>query len=297
MSAVLGLNVYSDVPGQVLGCGFYKAPTNTGVHVVSLGDATGTLLATQQSTAETPSGKQWVIFSSPVPISANQTFTCGYLAPNGHYPSDHNSFVVQKDVAPLHVPINDGVKVYGTQATAFPTRVYLASNYWVDVLFAPSSSSTWISGVNATTSASGANITWRTSVPSDSQVDYGPSTSYGTSSVVATALVTSHSVTLVSLSPGTSYHFRVRSRDSDAVMAMGRDYALTINMPVIVSASPSSATIVSGYDQAAHSHRQQQLEYGGHMVGNSRDHQLLWFVRGPHRNLIDSGQRDRNQPS
>ena len=62
---VLGVKIFSDVPGKVLGCSFYKAPANTGVHVVSLWDASGKLLATQTASGETASGKQSVLFSLP----------------------------------------------------------------------------------------------------------------------------------------------------------------------------------------------------------------------------------------
>lgn len=145
-SVVLGVKVFSDVAGTVLGCSFYKAPANTGVHVVSRWDATGKLLATQTATGETASGKQSVLFASPVQIAAKQTVTCGYFAPQGHYSYDRYAFTVQKDAAPLHIPINGGVAVYSSQATTFPTTAFQASSYWVDVLFAPPSSATWISG-------------------------------------------------------------------------------------------------------------------------------------------------------
>ena len=70
---VLAVTVVSDVAGQVLGCSFYKSPANTGVHVVSLWDSTGKILASQAATGETASGKQTVMFSTPVAIAAEQT--------------------------------------------------------------------------------------------------------------------------------------------------------------------------------------------------------------------------------
>ena len=251
-SVVLGLKVFSDVPGQVLGCSFYKSPANTGVHVVSLWDSAGKLLATKVAAGETASGKQSVMFASPVAIAANQTFTCGYFAPAGHYAYDNPGFTTPLNVPPLHVPVNGGVYVYGTDGTQWPTRSY-QSNYWVDVIFAPSTgSSTWISGTQFTTVGSTASVTWNTAVPSDSQVEYGTTSSYGNTSGLTTAAVTTHSVGLGGLSAGTTYHFRVRSRDSDAVLALGPDNALTTIaalLPVNVSTSPLNATITSGATQ------------------------------------------------
>ncbi len=250
-AVVLGVKIFSDVPGQVLGCSFYKSPANTGVHVVSLWDSSGKLLATQVATAETASGKQSVLFSSPVPIAAKQTFVCGYFAPSGHFSYDHYAFTAQKDVPPLHVPVNGGLYTYGSQSTVWPTSsCCLSSNYWVDVLFAPSTASTtWISGVNISPSGSGAGVSWSTAVPSDSQVEYGPTTAYGSTTSLVTTRVTAHTVTLSGLTPGTTYHLRVRSHDSDGVLAVGLDSTLAVAAPVMVALSPSNTTISSGATQ------------------------------------------------
>src|SRR5579862_6528476 len=171
---VLGVKVFSDVPGRVLGCSFYKAVTNVGPHTITLWDASGNVLATQVSTSETASGKQSVMFSTPVSIPAKQTFTCGYFASAGHFSYDNNTFTAQKDAAPLHVPINGGVYVYSTQPSTLPIGAWLGSNYWVDVLFSPSTgSTTWLSNVTFTASGSTANVAWTTAVPASSQVEYG----------------------------------------------------------------------------------------------------------------------------
>jgi hypothetical protein len=121
-SIVIGVRMFSDVPGQVLGCSFYEAPANIGTHVVSLWDAAGKLLATQRATAETASGKQSVQFSIPVTIAAKQTFTCRYLALARHFSYDKSTFAVQKDAPPLHVPAQGGVYAYATQASTWPTN-------------------------------------------------------------------------------------------------------------------------------------------------------------------------------
>jgi hypothetical protein len=248
-SIVLGVKIFTDVPGQVLGCSFYKAATNVGIHVVSLWDSAGKLLATQPAASEAASGKQLVLFSSPVSIGANQVFTCGYFAPNGHFSNDKNTFTVQKNVPPLHVPANGGVFGYGGQATQWPTSTWTASNYWVDVLFVAAIGSTWISAITATTTATAATVTRNTAIPSDSQVEYGPTTSYGNITALANALVTAHSVVISGLLPGSISHFRVRCHDSDAVLVVSADHTLVTAFPVSVSTSPSSATMVSNATQ------------------------------------------------
>jgi PKD repeat protein len=57
-------------------------------------------------------------------------------------------------------------------------------------------------------------ITWRTDVPADSQVQYGPTTAYGNTTSVDRRLVTSHSVTITSLARKQQYFFQVLSRDA-----------------------------------------------------------------------------------
>ena len=103
-SIVLGVKMFSDVPGQILGCSFYKAAANTGIHVVNLWDSAGRLLATQIATSETTEGRQLILFSRPISIAANQVFTCGYFAPNGHFSNDKNTFASQKNVPPCTSP-------------------------------------------------------------------------------------------------------------------------------------------------------------------------------------------------
>src|SRR5207249_44386 len=70
-----------------------------------------------------------------------------------------------------------------------------------------------ISAVTATSiTSSGATITWTTSETSDSQVDYGLTTAYGSTTTLNTSLVTAHSAALSGLAGTTLYHYRVRSR-------------------------------------------------------------------------------------
>ncbi len=129
----LGMQFRSDVPGTITGVQFYKASTNTGTHVANLWSSNGTLLATATFTAETASGWQQVVFSTPVSITANTVYTVSYHALNGHYSADPNYFTTTgADNSPLHA-IN-GVYSYGATSTA-PTTSSSGTNYWVDPMF------------------------------------------------------------------------------------------------------------------------------------------------------------------
>ena len=57
-------------------------------------------------------------------------------------------------------------------------------------------------------------ITWTTDVPADSQVQYGPTTAYASSTPLDRTLVTNHSVTITGLARKSQYFFQVLSRDA-----------------------------------------------------------------------------------
>jgi hypothetical protein len=69
-----------------------------------------------------------------------------------------------------------------------------------------------VQAASATTSTS--QIVWTTNVAADSAVDSGTSTSYGSSTPVDPAMVTSHQVTVSGLAAGTTYYYQVSSADS-----------------------------------------------------------------------------------
>lgn len=73
----------------------------------------------------------------------------------------------------------------------------------------------------------GATITWTTNEASDTQVEYGTTTSYGNSTPLNTAMVTSHSATLSGLTASTVYHYRVKSRDAASNLATSGDFTFT----------------------------------------------------------------------
>ncbi len=88
--------------------------------------------------------------------------------------------------------------------------------------------------------ASGATITWTTDEVADTQVEYGTTTSYGSSTTLDTTLVTSHSAALSGLSASTLYHYRVKSRDAAGNLATSADYTFTtaaVLPPVVDSVS------------------------------------------------------------
>ena len=112
-----------------------------------------------------------------------------------------------------------------------------------------------------------AQIEWNSDEPADSQVEYGLTTSYGSSTTLNTALANSHSVALSGLSANTLYHYRVRSKDAAGNLAVSNDFTFTTardtQAPALTSIAANNLTmttaqIVWNSDEPADS----QVEYG-----------------------------------
>src|SRR3989338_4041745 len=106
-----------------------------------------------------------------------------------------------------------------------------------------------IAATNLTTTA--ATITWTTNEPATSQVDYGLTASYGSSSPVDSTRVVSHRVSLSGLAPATLYHYRVRSTDAAGNAAASADQTLTTQRPPDTNPPTGSVTINGGAAQTA----------------------------------------------
>jgi phosphodiesterase/alkaline phosphatase D-like protein len=232
----LGVRFRADADGYITGLRFYKGTTNTGTHLGHLWTDAGTLLATATFTNETASGWQEVAFADAVFVTANTTYVASYYAPNGGYSLNPSYFTASVDAPPLHAPA-DGVSgangVYRYGASAFPTSTFGASNYWVDVVYfrPPDVVAPIISAVQATTMMSSATVTWTTNEPADSVVEYGLTSSYGSTTPLDSTMVTAHSVPITGLPMGTTYHYRIRTRDAAGNLAVSADLTFTTAVP------------------------------------------------------------------
>src|SRR5215813_11001230 len=78
-------------------------------------------------------------------------------------------------------------------------------------------------------SSVGATITWSTNRPADSLVEYGLTTAYG-NQVSLKTLVTSHQLTLIGLTSGKLYHYRVKSIDDTSNLSTSGDLTFTTSI-------------------------------------------------------------------
>jgi peroxiredoxin len=106
-----------------------------------------------------------------------------------------------------------------------------------------------VSTIMATnTNQSSSTITWQSNEPASSQVEYGTTESYGNATTVDNKLVTSHWVTVTGLSPATTYHYRVRSKDAlgnEIISEGGRTF--TTRQAVTVSEGTETAERAPGF--------------------------------------------------
>ena len=91
----------------------------------------------------------------------------------------------------------------------------------------------WAVTASAVTSSQ-ATINWTTDLASDSLVEYGLTTSYGTTTTRNTTLVTTHAMTIAGLLDSHLYHFRVRSQESGGIEGVSRDYTFTTLAPATI---------------------------------------------------------------
>ena len=136
----LGTRFKVEQSGYITGVKFYKGPTNTGVHIGKLWTNSGQKLTQATFIGETATGWQTVYFSTPVNVTAGNTYVVSYNASNGGYAYDRYYFTKQLTNGILTAPADssagaNGVYIYASQGDGFPNKTYLKTNYWVDVVF------------------------------------------------------------------------------------------------------------------------------------------------------------------
>jgi len=110
-----------------------------------------------------------------------------------------------------------------------------------------------LSGTTASSiTHSSATVTWTSNEASDSQVEYGLTTSYGNSTAVNAPLVTSHSQGLTGLAPETLYHYRVKSKDAASNLTTTGDFTFTtpaapdVTAPTASISAPANGAFLKG---------------------------------------------------
>jgi hypothetical protein len=132
-SVELGVRFSTSTAGTVTGVRFWKGSINIGTHTAHLWTSGGQLLASATFVNETASGWQEVLFPQPVQITAGTTYVASYHN-NQCYSEADGYFATPLTNGSLTAPANAGVYAYNS-SVVFPSNVFSAANYWVDVLF------------------------------------------------------------------------------------------------------------------------------------------------------------------
>ena len=255
----VGVKFKADTFGTITGIRFYKGAGNTGTHVGSLWTASG-----QRSSPRRPSPARPPRAGSRSRSPARRrrpgtTYIASYYAPNGHYAGSAGYFYPPPspppngggsvDSAPLHALRNTGTTTNGvytySASSTFPVSTFGASNYWVDVVFAPTPPPGQVTGVTATAGGrTSATVSW--TAPASG----GPPSSYTITPYVGSTAQTPTTVngsppattaTVSGLTTGTTYTFRVRATNPNGT---GADSAASGPVTPLSSVAPSPPTDV-----------------------------------------------------
>jgi hypothetical protein len=91
-----------------------------------------------------------------------------------------------------------------------------------------------------------ATVTWYTNERATTQLAYGTTSAYGSTTALVTKLGFLHSVKITGLSPATTYHFKVMSRDASGNLSVSSDSTLTTRTAADATSPTISAISVSG---------------------------------------------------
>ncbi|ROQ03697.1 Ig-like domain-containing protein [Rathayibacter sp. PhB93] len=134
-SVEVGMAFTASTAGSATGIAFYKGSRNTGTHVGSLWDASGTRIAQVTFTGETATGWQSAAFATPVELVPGARYTVSYLAPAGYYAATGAGLASPVTNGALTSASGDnGVYRYGSGGV-MPSSSYNSTNYFVDVYF------------------------------------------------------------------------------------------------------------------------------------------------------------------
>lgn len=137
----VGMSFTPSQNGSVSAIRFFKGAGNVGTHVGSIWSPTGTRLATVTFANETASGWQTAQLSTPLALTAGTTYVVSYLAPQGNYSYSSAYFAQPKVNGPLTAPAGDNGKYLYGAAGGLPLYSWNSTNYFVDVVFAPTAQS------------------------------------------------------------------------------------------------------------------------------------------------------------
>ena len=133
----LGVRFTSSQQGTIVALKYFKGIGDGGIHTGAVWNTSGALLASAKFTRETASGWQIATLHPPLAVSAGVTYVAGFGS-HGHYTNTSAYFSAAKVSGPLTAPTGNGYYTY-SQQLAYPTTASNGTNYWMDIVFRPTS--------------------------------------------------------------------------------------------------------------------------------------------------------------
>ncbi|MBG6056120.1 hypothetical protein IWX81_002552 [Salinibacterium sp. CAN_S4] len=131
----LGLKFSPEKSGSVTALQYFQSRAASGVTSATLWTADGKKLATASFSATTREGWRTIMLTTPAALEAGRSYVVSYFAPQGSYAVSERDLTSKKSLNGFTISRGAGVYKYGQGG--FPTNSYNASNYFVDVVFAP----------------------------------------------------------------------------------------------------------------------------------------------------------------
>jgi peroxiredoxin len=196
------------------------APSTPAVSPLIIKDVTATMVADNQASASWTTNDQ----SSSQVIICDPDGICTWTEPDKNMVTAHTVTIPNiKTGVKYHLTVKS-IDSGGHEATA---ETSIGSATSVPTPSSPSPAGATPPVIKDTTvssiTESSAVIKWTTDKDASSQVEYGVAATYGTSSQLDEMLMASHSVSLSGLTPDTTYHFRVKSKDAGKNEALSAD--------------------------------------------------------------------------
>jgi hypothetical protein len=164
-----------------------------------------------------------------VTVSANATDNVGVAGVQ--FKLDGADLGAEVTQAPYSVSWDTGTAAAGTHvlsAVARDAAGNTATSSTVSVSTFINLTAPVISSVaSSVTGSSSATVTWTTDQTSNSQVAFGTTAGYGTTTTLNTSMVTAHSMALSGLTANTTYHYQVLSWNSTGTEAVSTDATFT----------------------------------------------------------------------
>ncbi len=132
----LGMEFRSASAGQISAIRYYKASSETGTHIGRIWSSNGQLLASATFASETGSGWQQQTLATPLAIQANTNYVVSVNA-NTHYVATANGLATTLTNGAISAVADGSNGVFNVNPSAFPTQSFNNSNYFRDIVFAP----------------------------------------------------------------------------------------------------------------------------------------------------------------